>query len=335
MPGINTDSRFRLALRASMLGTGSTSWMSPRRRWVARIALLLAAASMGAAIGMTIQGSLETGVRVPFFFSVGIALICFFAYDVLMGIEILEKRAYETEMSVAAQIQARLFPHELPNEEGLSLAAYHRSARAVGGDYYDVISLGPGRYLLVVADVSGKGVPAAILMASIRAQIRVLAPRDLSPCTLITYMNESIHKDTEPSQYVTLFFGLVDLDAGTLTYVNAGHVAPLIVGSMGTRRWLSTGGLPLGMFSGRAYEQGTEFFGPGEKLVLYTDGISDVGLGDGMTLSAEQLEALVIDYRNESVETLKERILHEVARNQTGAEQPDDVTLLVVTPKAA
>lgn len=335
MPGSETSSKFRLALRASMLGTGSTSWMSPRRRWMARLSLLLAAASMGAAIGLTIQGSLEPGLRLPFIIGVGIALICFFVYDVLMGIEILEKRAYEAEMSVAAQIQSRLFPRQLPDQDGLCVAAYHRSARAVGGDYYDVISMGPGRYVLVVADVSGKGVPAAILMASIRTQIRVLAPRGLSPSTLITYVNESIHKDTESSQYVTLFFGLVDLDAGTLTYVNAGHVAPLIVGSMGTRRWLTTGGLPLGMFSGRSYEQGTEFFGPGEKLVLYTDGVSDVGLGDGQTLSAEELEALVTDYRAESAEVLKGKILAEVARIQKGAEQPDDLTLLVVTPAAA
>jgi phosphoserine phosphatase RsbU/P len=335
MPETGPASRVRLALRASTLGTGSTGWMSPRRRWMARGALLLTVVCIGASMGLFLQGSLASSLRWPFLLGMGLATVGFLVYDVIMGVEILEKRAYEAEMSVAAQIQARLFPRELPQHAGLSVSAYHRPARAVGGDYYDIIPMGPGRFTLVVADVSGKGVPAAILMASLRTQIRVLSPRGLSPSTLITYMNESVYADTEPSQYATLFFGQVDLNQGTLTYVNAGHVAPLIVGTMGTRRWLATGGLPLGMFSGRPFEQGTEFFGPGDRLVLYTDGISDVGVAEDETLSAAQLESLVVQNRTASLDELTGRIIQEVKRVQRRTDQSDDITLLVVGADAA
>lgn len=207
--------------------------------------------------------------------------------------------------------------------------------RRWGGDYYDVIPLGDGRYGIVVADVSGKGVPAAILMSSIRTQVRVLTPRGLSPDNVVAYMNETLFKDTEPAQYATLFYGCIDLNAGSLTYVNAGHIAPVIVSRMGAKRRLETGGVPVGMFSGSPYEQGTEFFGAGDRMVLYTDGVSDVGLASGELFTDDDLEDVVFSHRTAPVDELMRGILDQVYRVHGDQEQPDDITLLVVGSDAA
>lgn len=255
MPEPNKSDRLRQAIRASLVGSGSTSWMSPRRRWVARGSMMLSAICLGVGVGLTVRTGAANPALLPLLLGVGCASLGFLVYDVIVGLEILEKRSYESEMAVATEIQMRLFPRELPNDEGLSVAAYHKPAQAVGGDYYDVMPLGDGRYG--------------------------------------------------------------------------------IVGRMGSRRRLETGGVPVGMFSGSPYEQGAEFFGAGDRMVLYTDGVSDVGSASGELFTEDDLEDVVFSHRTAPVDELMRGILDQVYRVHGDQEQPDDITLLVIGSDAA
>lgn len=322
--------KLRLALRSGLFGFGSTGWLSPKRRRLARLAIMISAVCLGAAVGAIICIVPDPAVLAPIIAAVVLSGLGFLAYDVIMSLEMIEKEGYEAEMRIAREIQTRLLPRKLPSGEGLSFAVYHAPARAVGGDYYDVIPLWDDCYSVVIADVSGKGVPAAILMASVRAQIRALAQRGLVPATLVSYVNENLFQDTEVSQYVTLFYGRIDPNKGILEYANAGHETPFAVSNEGLLRRLELGGLPLGMFSGTEYEQGVVPFSQGDRLVLYTDGVIDVGETTGRFLEPESIQKVVTENRHDTVRRLVEFVIEKVDALRSSDEQADDITLLVV-----
>ena len=232
-------------------------------------------------------------------------------------------------MGAAGRVQRALLPSELPSGGGVTFAAHLQSAQDVGGDYYDMIPLTENRYAVAVADVSGKGVPAALLMTSLRALLRSFMRSELPLEQLVTRINDAVYVDSESGQYATLFCGILDVDKMTLDYCNAGHVTPYLVSSSGDLRGLDAGGPPVGMLSPVTYSEGSELLSKGDRLVAYTDGVSDVGGPPGSSLSQEDLERLVLELRKEDPDKMVAVIRDAVRDLEARNEWPDDVTVLV------
>jgi sigma-B regulation protein RsbU (phosphoserine phosphatase) len=186
----------------------------------------------------------------------------------------VEKQRRDREMQIAREIQQSLFPRACPVVPGLALAARSEPCHEVGGDYYDVIPLERGRLALVVADVSGKGTPASILMASVHASLRALAG-SAPPAVLMDRLNRFLYESTQANKYVTLFYAEVDPAARRLSYVNAGHVPPFWLGAGRGRERLLCGGPVLGLLEGVAFESEEVALQQGDVLAVVTDGVTE------------------------------------------------------------
>jgi sigma-B regulation protein RsbU (phosphoserine phosphatase) len=186
----------------------------------------------------------------------------------------IEKERQDRDLQIAREIQQSLFPQELPRVEGFELAAISRSCHEVGGDYYDVIRLDGGRLALVIADVSGKGTPASIMMASVHASLEAMAGSG-PPAELLRRLNRFLFERTQTSRYVTLFYGELDPQRRTLVYVNAGHVPPYLVRADGREERLHSGGPVVGLLEEAAFEAGEVTLAPGDLLTTVTDGVTE------------------------------------------------------------
>jgi sigma-B regulation protein RsbU (phosphoserine phosphatase) len=185
-----------------------------------------------------------------------------------------EKQRQDRELQIAREIQQNLFPPQCPEIRGFEVAAESRSCFQVGGDYYDWVPLSGGRLALVIADVSGKGTPASILMASVHASIRALAGT-AAPGQLLERLNRFLFASTQANKYVTLFYAELDPETRRLLYVNAGHVPPYHVARDGTVSRLLEGGPAVGLLDGASYEAGEVTVQPGETVAVVTDGVTE------------------------------------------------------------
>jgi sigma-B regulation protein RsbU (phosphoserine phosphatase) len=190
-----------------------------------------------------------------------------------------EKQRQDRELQVAREIQHGLFPQRPPEIRGFEVAAESRPCYEVGGDAYDWVSLGGERLALVVADVSGKGTPASLLMASVHASVRALAGT-ASPALVIGRLNRFLFASTQPSRFVTLFYAELDAASGRLEYVNAGHVPPYRVTRDGTASRLADGGPALGLLDEATYEVGEVRLQPGDVVAMVTDGVTEASSPD-------------------------------------------------------
>lgn len=254
--------------------------------------------------------------------------------------EALEKRRLEEEVAVAGRIQQRLLPQALPRVEGFDVAGTSRPSRGVGGDYYDVLEdRSPGRVWVALGDVSGKGVPAALTMATLRALFRSEVEREQPLGEAMRRIGEGLWRCTAPEVFATFCFGVLDPSARTFTYVNAGHPAPLLVRADGSRSAMSGGGLPAGMdpalFGQAAYLEQRVDLGPGDVLVLYSDGVTEAGAGDGDgdMFGEERLGAVVAERRGGAAAAVQEAVCQAVASFLGDAPPGDDLTLVVVKAK--
>ena len=186
--------------------------------------------------------------------------------------EQIEKERLAEEMRLASQIQERLLPQEVPEVSGLDVAAYATPSREVGGDYFDLSMLPNNRFMVAIADVTGKGVPAALLMANIQACLRALLPLDLPLDEATSRINGVIHANTDFDKFITFFWGIYDLEHNCLHFVNAGHDPPIHMTPDGDIKHLEDGGLLLGIFSQADYQKGQTNLAPGDTIALYTDG---------------------------------------------------------------
>ncbi len=186
----------------------------------------------------------------------------------------LEKERQDRDLQIARQIQQSLFPPVLPQVQGFELAAISRSCHEVGGDYYDVIRLDGGRLAMVIADVSGKGTPASIMMASVHASLEALAGSG-PPAQLLQRLNRFLFERTQTSRYVTLFYGELDPLRRSLVYVNAGHVPPYLLRASGREERLRVGGPVIGLLEDVALEAGEVRFETGDLLAAVTDGVTE------------------------------------------------------------
>ena len=243
----------------------------------------------------------------------------------------LEKRVLEEELSVARRIQQQSLPKKLPQTPGFGLAALNAPSKFVGGDYYDTVELDPGRYLVAIADVAGKGVPAALLASMVQASIRTQA-LDRQPVGVIMgRLNRLVHDATPDDRFATCFLVEVSGDGQQLSFSNAGHNYPILRSAGGGCRFLDQGGIPLGIEPLHAYTGSETVLRPGDALLMYTDGITDARNRRGEDFGDERLMALVERLPERlSAEEIIRAVADEVARFSDGAEQIDDITLVAL-----
>jgi phosphoserine phosphatase RsbU/P len=245
--------------------------------------------------------------------------------------EQLEKERLEEEMRLAREIQERLQPSKLPVFEGLETASLALPSRHVAGDYFDAIQLDKDRILYAVADVTGKGVPASLLMSNLQACLRVLVPLDLSLEEATSHMNRVITENTGYDKFITYFHGIYDRRDATFKYVNAGHNPPTLVRADGTFELLEAGGLLLGVIAGVPYESGTVTLGVGDVLSIFTDGVIEAMSPEGEEWGEERLEPLLVKVRDQSAEGVLNEV-HEAIKLFTNYAPvlSDDLTMIVV-----
>jgi serine phosphatase RsbU (regulator of sigma subunit) len=234
------------------------------------------------------------------------------------------------EIEVAGEVQRRLLESNQGAQVELDFHAWADPLKAVGGDYYDFWSGDDGRRIVVVADVAGKGLPAALLMPALRIAVRSTVARHQDPARIVHEVNQSLYQTTEPSSFATLFFASLDPEGGSLTYVNAGHLPGLLVDGAGEVRWLSGGGTPVGLVPEAPYESHTLALAPDDLLVLYTDGIWEAENEAGEEFGQERLARAVVGVRERPTPDVVGAIRDEWARFRGEAEATDDTTVIAL-----
>jgi sigma-B regulation protein RsbU (phosphoserine phosphatase) len=245
--------------------------------------------------------------------------------------DIVEKEKIEKELEIAGTIQRRLLPKELPKIPGYEVDAVARPTRLVGGDYYDFFPLNSGQMVLVIADVSGKGVPAALLVSTLHASLHayVEGVNDLS--RLVGRLNKVVHENTEAERYITLFIGILDSQTGNLTYVNAGHCFPYLFRPANSSvSLLASTGLPLGMFEAADFQKESVTLAPSDFLVLYTDGVTEAMNHSFEEYGETRFKQALSGFKDMTASGFVGGIVAEVERFVSGEPQSDDLTLLVL-----
>ena len=239
------------------------------------------------------------------------------------------ERATEREWAEAQATQQALLPKGLPSLPGMEVAAVCRPAKELAGDYYDIRTITSERVLLCIGDVAGKGTAAALVMANLQAAVKALADQDLTPIELCRRVNRVLCGNCEEGRFVTFFCGVMDTSDRTLRYVNAGHNPPIVARPNGSMLRLGDGGPVLGEFPDWSAAQGEIRLGVGDRIVLYTDGITEAANAAGDEYGAERLSALACAYRHETAADLHARVMADAIRFAGGA-FTDDATLLVL-----
>lgn len=245
-----------------------------------------------------------------------------------------DKERLLRELEIAKGIQQSFLPDSAPAIDGIEIAAISLPARVVGGDFYDFIPVSPDKWGLVVADVSGKGIPAAIFMALSRALVRAGAAGTVSPADAVDHANALIHKDSKADMFVTLFYAVLDARTRALKYANAGHNPPLhISGSSSNVVLLKAQGVPLGIVSDIKMSDEEISLKSGDVVVLYTDGVTEANNRKREQFEMERLTKVVMDSKALSAEGIISKIRAEL-ENFVGAHpQFDDITVMVLKAK--
>jgi sigma-B regulation protein RsbU (phosphoserine phosphatase) len=247
----------------------------------------------------------------------------------------LEKQAMEKELLLAREIQMRLIPAG-PMVLGQWLVEGRLiPAKQVGGDFFDYFPIDDGRAALVIADVAGKGIPAALLVSTVQSAVRAFADGQLSPKALVELVNRAAVRSAAAGKFVTLFYAEFDHAHGRLRYVNAGHNYPRLRGADGTLQLLVAGGVPLGLFEHASYEQAEVSMGPGDSLLLFSDGISEAMDSFQQEYGEDRLDELWRECGQGAAAASIERVMSDVLLFRGAAAQSDDMTTVVVAPAAS
>jgi len=243
------------------------------------------------------------------------------------------REAMVSEMRIARQIQESLLPHSFPpfpERNEFSLFAKNLPAREVAGDFYDFFFVGPQRLALIMGDVSGKGVHAALFMAITRTLLRNVCPNQPDPARALDEVNLTLCKDNDMSMFVTLFLAYYDVNLGSLVYANAGHLEPLAVGGDAVCRLLPRlGDVPLGVVPGHRFHKAETRLAPGELLFTFTDGIVEAVSPQEELFGDDRLHELLCGMCSRQVDAVCQEILDQVERFQEG-ERADDITILAL-----
>lgn len=244
-----------------------------------------------------------------------------------------ERLVLDQDMQRAWDIQQALFPKDLPKLETLDVAAGCQPARVVGGDYYDVIRLKDGRLAIAIADVVGKGMAAALLMSNLQAIVRSFAPEGVSPAELCAKANKVMSGNIAPGKFITFFYAVVEADGLRADYCNAGHNPPILVHENGGVELLKHGGPLLGVLPDAVYETGRVGLNAQDKLVLFTDGITEAAAIETQEFGEERLVEVVKTAECDA-QAVKAAVMQAV-RHFAGESLQDDATLVVLTMAGA
>jgi sigma-B regulation protein RsbU (phosphoserine phosphatase) len=271
-----------------------------------------------------------------------------------------EKQRLEGELAIAQEVQAQLYPKLITQLDTLEVHGFCRPARTVSGDYYDFLALSSDRLMLAVGDISGKGISAALLMATIHSAVRAYTIQDVpvlrepvtigaggssiggaglllasesqgadaSPATLLALLNHQLYESTPAAKYATLFLGIYDGATRRLTYANGGHLSPILISEDGSSQLLDCGGTVVGLFDNLSFPEATVQLRPGDVLVTYTDGVTEPE-NDYDEFGEERLMQLVRENRHLPLERITEIVTAAVLDWIGENEQPDDVTLVL------
>lgn len=241
-----------------------------------------------------------------------------------------QRQRLENEVSIAREVQEQLFPHSIPSVEGLQLAAICKPARVVSGDYYDFIRLSPSRVGIALADISGKGIFAALLMASLQAALRSTAMLDGKGGTaeLVSRLNNHVFRNTSDDRYATFFYAVYDCEAKTITYTNAGHLPPWFVTEDGVQA-LDEGGTVVGLFEDCPFTQRTLHVAPGSILVAFSDGLTEPENVYGEEFGSQRLKQEILRQRQASPRRVAEDLIAAAEQWAGTPEQADDMTVVV------
>jgi sigma-B regulation protein RsbU (phosphoserine phosphatase) len=247
--------------------------------------------------------------------------------------DIVARKQMEQELSIAAGIQESLFPSTMPPMSCSDLAARNRQARQVGGDYYDVLPIdrtGCDSHLLCVADISGKGLPAALLMANIQATLRATIGTHQSLSALATRVNVLLYASTPSNKFATAFLLAYDPATGACAYVNGGHNDGIVLRQDGSVQLLETTGMPLGLFARAAYEEGQVELGPGDLLMLYSDGVTEAEDNGEEQFGMDRVVDVLRTHRDQPAAGIVDQMLLRLDEFAGTAPQHDDITLMIL-----
>lgn len=233
------------------------------------------------------------------------------------------------QVALAAEVQQHLLPKSLPDIPGYEIAGSSIAAQEIGGDYYDAIAAGDNRFAICLGDVSGKGIPASLLMANVQAMIRILALFDLPPHVSMQHANGFLFDSTSTEKFVTFFHSVLDCASGTLDFCNAGHNPPLLVSASGCER-LRTRNIVLGILRDYDFRTESARLESGDVLVIYSDGVTEAVNQFEDEFGEEKLLTLVQQHRFDSAEAIRDSILSAVKRHTGDLPPHDDVTLVVL-----
>ena len=239
--------------------------------------------------------------------------------------EVRTRERLEQELRVAQLIQQQFLPKELPELQGWQVSAFYRPARAVGGDFYDFIELADGKIGIVAGDVTDKGVPAALVMASTRSILRSEAARHSSPGTVLQRANELLYPDIPAAMFVTCLYAVLDPKNGKLVFANAGHNLPYVRSDSGVKE-LHARGMPLGLMPGMDYEEQEATLAPGEVMLLHSDGVAEAHDPNGEMFGFGRMQKLMADCT--TADQVIDVLMSELDRFSGTGEQEDDITLV-------
>jgi sigma-B regulation protein RsbU (phosphoserine phosphatase) len=242
---------------------------------------------------------------------------------------ILQLQLQKEEIADARAIQQGLLPKEIPQLPGYEIASAWQSALTVGGDYFDVLPFGEETVGLCIADVAGKGLPAALLMSNLQAAVRGLASPSLPPEGLCSRLNALLCRNMTSDRFITLFYAQLDGPTRLFRYASAGHNPPFLLHRDGTHERLREGGGVLGVFPNQKFDLGSAQLAPGDRVILFTDGVTEANNPEGEEFGEARLLGLLEQNRASSAGELQKRILNAAAAF-SGGHWHDDVTLLVL-----
>jgi sigma-B regulation protein RsbU (phosphoserine phosphatase) len=244
--------------------------------------------------------------------------------------ETLEKERIEQELQVAKTIQKKLLPREIIQIAGYDIWGLNCPSKEVGGDYFDIIPITDKRFALAIGDVSGKSIPAALLMANLQAGLRTIITENQYLDEVVGKLNNLIYQNTDVDRYITFFIGILDTETHEFNYVNAGHNPPFLYNRWGKVSFLQDGGIILGMIPDYPYKTGKVKFEGQSLLVCYTDGVSEASNNHEEEYGEERLQQYIIDHNDLNAKEFCELLVESINKHALGAAQYDDITLLVM-----
>ena len=330
---------------ARLLFLAFTMKLTPARRMVYAVALLLAFIGLVnlfrgiglVRVGPTLPFGIDFGVPGPMFRQGTWSLFLAFALmNLLVLLEVADRLSLKNDLEIAREIQQAMLPREPYNAPGLETAGLSRPANTVGGDFYDILPLDDGRVVVAVGDVAGKGSPAALLMALLLAILRTLVDERLEPADLVTRLILQVSRHAPGTRFITLLFAVYDPASGILTYVNAGHMPPLLVRHDGSSERLADGGIALGMFTQSTYAAGHVTIEPEDLLAIYSDGITEAENPHGVPFDEEGLEtALRAHSHDSSLPGVGAAVVRAVEQHTADKRFADDLTILLLRRSVA